>query len=327
MGIINSIIDFFKKFFDSTKKSVEQNNTAITNSYLTESDINLIAGAAQRFVEIINESLQIANSTKNVETKKSRVWVARQKLNELKHHVKKYPFIKIDRLQEVESNIIKFEKEIVNFNEIAISPKKDEIYYQNRDILKGLTFHATLLLRTPLSVLIHHGEIFSGPPSKAPQYGTEADGIWLYKTKTFREIGVNIDEISIGESASDVGPVIASEYIPFLIEFRKIVEGQESVDAKIANIRKLCESNKQYQKYFRLLNNFYKYKGDFPASFFYNQFTVIPGVGTKSAKAIFEAGIKTCDDLKDAYDEILLAIPGIGPAAIKRIREFFEKDL
>lgn len=327
MGIINSIIDIFKKFFDSPKTSVEKNNTAITNSYLTESDINLIAGTAQRFVQIINESLQIANSTKNVETKKSRVWVARQKLNELKHYVKKYPFIKIDKLHEVGSNIIEFEAEIENFNKVMICSEKDQTYYQNGNFVKGLIFCAYPELETPLSVLLHHREIFPGPPSKAPRYGPDKYGGWSPVTKTWRELGIDIDEIEEGEIASKLGPVRASECIPFLIEFRKIVECKGSIDQKIIDINKLCKTKKQYKLYFSMINNSREHRGDFPTSFFYNQFTVIPGVGTKSAKAIFEAGIKTYDDMKNAYDETLLAIPGIGPAAIKSIREFFEKNL
>jgi hypothetical protein len=326
MGIFKSIIDFVTTFFDSRSKSVGQNQYANKSSHWTKSDINLIAGTAQRFVQIINESLQICNKTKNIETKISRVRLARQKLNELNDYVYQYPFIKIEKLFEVESNIREFEAEIENFKKVTIRSENDETYYKNRDIVKGLTFHATLQTRTPLSVLIHHGETFSGPPSKAPRYGTEADGIWLYETKTWRELGVDIDEMSTGESASDVGPVRASEYIPFLIDFRKIVEGQESIDVKIININKLGRANKQYQKYVRMLNKFYKYKDDFPASFFYNQFTLIPGVGTKSAKTLFEAGIKTYDDLKNANDKTLLAIPGIGTAALKKIRGFFEKD-
>jgi hypothetical protein len=244
-------------------------------------------------------------------------------LIDLTEYAEKYPFIKIEKLHEVESNIRTFEDEIKDFNKIIISSESDGTYYQNRDILKGLTFHATLQIRTPLSVLIHHGESFSGPPSKAPRYGTEADGIWLYKTKTWREIGINIDEMSEVEGASDVGPVRASEYILFLIDFRKIVEGQDFINVKMTAIKKLCRNNTQYQKYFRMLNKSNEHKGDFPASFFYNQFTVIPGIGAKSAKSLFEADIKTFDDLKNADDKALLAVPGIGQAVLKKIRGYF----
>lgn len=325
MSIFKSIIDFLTRFFDSKKKSVEQNYRASKNIYWTKSDIKLIAETAQRFVQIINESLQIANKTKNIETKRSRVNIARQKLNELKEYVKRYPFIKIEKLLEVESNIREFETEIEKINKVLNCSEKNKTYIKDEDnIIKGLTFYATLNIRTPLSVLIHHAETFSGPLDEIPRYGTEADGIWLPVTKTWRELGINMDEMSEVEAASDVGPIEASEYIPFLIDFRKIVEGQDSIDVKMANIKKLCRGNKQYQKYFNLLNKSNEHSGNFPASFFYNQFTAIPGIGAKSAKPLFEAGIKTYDDLKNADDKTLLAVPGIGLATIKKVRGFFE---
>jgi len=324
MGIFKSIIDFFSTFFGSHNKTVEQSYMHGNSSYLSKSDVNITAKTAQRIVQIINESLQIANTTKNIETKISRVRLARQKLNELIQYANKFPFIKIDKLHEVELNIREFETEIAKHNNVSIKLQDDETYYKSKDLIKGLIFHATLQIRTPLSVLIHHGERYCGPPSKAPQYGTESDGYWSYELITWRELGLDIDEMSTVESASDVGPVRAAEYIPFLIDFRKIVEGQESIDVKIANIKKLCRDNKQYQKYFRLLNKFNKYKGDFPASFFYNQLIAIPGIGAKSAKALFEAGINSFDDLKNADDKTLLATPGLGPAALKKIRGFFE---
>jgi hypothetical protein len=323
-GLIGGLRGYSKRstFLGSQKMIVEQNQTYSKSSFLTKSDVKLIGETAQRIVQIINESLQIANTTKINETKISHVRLARQKLIELKEYANKYPFIEIDKLHEVESNIREFEVEIESYNNIIISSENDNTYYQNQDIFKGLIFKATLQIRTPLSVLIHHGETFSGPPSKAPRYGT--DGVWSPVTKTFRELGIDIDEISEGTEASEVGPVRASEYIPFLIDFRKIVEAQESIDVKIVNIKKLCRGNKQYQIYFRMLNKFYKYKGDFPASFFYNQFIVIPGIGAKSAKALFEAGIKTFDDLKNADDKALLAVPGIGQAALKEIKGYFQ---
>jgi hypothetical protein len=297
--------------------SIQQNDS------LSDDKVKLIAENLQIIVNSINNALQIVNTTDNVETKILGVNQARKHLTMLKKYLKEYPFIKIDKLNEVESNIRTFEGEIQNANKSIVKPKINETCYQNNDLVKGLRFAATLDITTPLSVLLHHGEAFSGPPEKAPRYGTEQDGIWLPEVKTWRELGVDIDEMSKGESASDVGPAEDSEYVAFLIDFRKIVEGQDSIDGKITAIKKLSKGNKQYQIYFRTLNKSNEHRGDFPASFFYNQFTVIPGVGVRSAKALFEAGIRTFDDLKNADDKTLLAAPGIGPVALKKIRGYF----
>ena len=248
--------------FGSKKKIAEESHAYNKSSHLIKSDIKLIAETAQKIVNIINKSLQIANTTKNNKTKVSRVRLARQKLIELKEYAKKYTFIEIDKLDEIESNILTFENEIENPYKFTYSLDNDEAYYQNSDVIKGLEFFATLQIRTPLSVLIHHGETFSGPPSKAPQYGTMADGIWVPVTKTWRELGIDIGEISEREGASDVGPVKASEYLPFLIEFRKIVEGNTKIEEQIELIHDLCNQNDKHRRYCKLISY------DFPYSFF-----------------------------------------------------------
>lgn len=152
-------------------------------------------------------------------------------------------------------------EKIEDTNKFTNSSENDEAYYQNSDVIKGFRFCATYQIRTPLSVLIHDGETFSGPPSKVPQYGTMADGIWIPETITWRELGIDIDEMP-REVASDVGPVNPSEYMPFLIGFRKIVEGNTEVEEKIELIHNLCNQNDKYRKYCKLIDY------DFPYSFF-----------------------------------------------------------
>ncbi len=197
----------------------------------------------------------------------------------------------------------------------------DNVYYRNCDILKGLKFNATLQVRTELSVLIHHGEIFDGPPSKAPRYGTMAGGIWGPATKSWRELGVNKDDLKESEVWSDIGFIKADEYLPFLIDFRKIVEGESSVLEKIIEIKKLRDKNSLYHKIYIKLKNTYNH---FPESFFYMQISVIPGIGEKTAKNIFERGLQTLNEIKSASDEELLSISGVGKGTVQKIRAFFD---
>ena len=51
-------------------------------------------------------------------------------------------------------------------------------------------------------------------------------------------------------------------------------------------------------------------------------FTSIPGVGLKSAKAFYEAGFKSTEDILSAKDEDLLAIPGVGINLVKKLRDY-----
>ena len=49
-------------------------------------------------------------------------------------------------------------------------------------------------------------------------------------------------------------------------------------------------------------------------------FTKLPGVGAKSAKALYDAGFKTPEEIISAKEEVLLAIPGVGLNLIKKLK-------
>jgi len=51
-------------------------------------------------------------------------------------------------------------------------------------------------------------------------------------------------------------------------------------------------------------------------------FTSIPGVGAKSAKAFYEAGFKSTNDILSAKEEDLLAVPGVGINLVKKLKNY-----
>ena len=51
-------------------------------------------------------------------------------------------------------------------------------------------------------------------------------------------------------------------------------------------------------------------------------FTSIPGVGTKSAKAFYDAGFKSTKDILSAKEEDLLAVPGVGVNLVKKLKDY-----
>ena len=51
-------------------------------------------------------------------------------------------------------------------------------------------------------------------------------------------------------------------------------------------------------------------------------FTSIPGVGAKSAKAFYEAGFKSTEDILSAKEEELLAVPGVGINLVKKLKDY-----
>jgi len=116
---------------------------------------------------------------------------------------------------------------------------KIEHWKNNQDIINGLEFIATLQLRTPLRVLLRHGEIHRDINTAPPKYAKEMwEGIWTFNTKTYRELGIDIDKIK-GTHASDVGQVMADDYLPFLIAIRKIVELNEPIENRIKKLREM----------------------------------------------------------------------------------------
>lgn len=197
-----------------------------------------------------------------------------------------------------------------------IKHDSDETFEQNRDLIEGYVFNATLQIRTPLAILAKHGEFFQGPPSKAPKYAGAADGIWIFKLKW------QDDDYELNH-ASDIGTTTPSYYLPFLKSFRAIVEAPDEHDAKLSNLDSLYKASKKNQEIWGKLE---KYYGDFPHSFFYNQLTILLGVGKKTAKLLYESGMKTLKDVEQASDTQLQAMQGVGKGLIVKLRSYFAEN-
>lgn len=195
----------------------------------------------------------------------------------------------------------------------AVGFTGDKFYGANSDILDGIQFSATLQVRTPLWILEHHGEVFRGPPSQAPDYGGQANGMWLPKTKG--ELG---DFLQQGAThASDAGPVAPADYLPFLTAFRAIVEGPGDEMEKLPLLRQLPKESPAFKRFWGKLIDYYL---DFPESFFYQRLTELEGIGPATAKRLFENGIRSIEDVHAATDADLLAVQGVGKALVAKIR-------
>lgn len=190
---------------------------------------------------------------------------------------------------------------------------------ENRDVINGLQFSATMQLRTPLRVLIRHGEIHSDINTEPPQIVNEMwEGCWTAKTKTFRELGIDIDELSESTVASPIGQIKASKCLPFLIAIREIVELDESIDSRIS---KLYERRENFPNWQSLAGAFggtdYFIKEFFPLFI-----ETIPHINRSSVDELLKFGIDTANKLEKSNDEALLAINGIGKAKLKSMRDY-----
>jgi hypothetical protein len=112
-------------------------------------------------------------------------------------------------------------------------------------------------------VLVHHGEIFAGPPGKAPVYGSPADGIWVPQTKSWKDLGIDIEEMPEGTHTSDIGLILPSEYLPFLVQFRSIVESSDSPGEKLIRLESFAQSSTSHSSIWARLTSSYS---NFPAS-------------------------------------------------------------
>jgi len=187
----------------------------------------------------------------------------------------------------------------------------------NESILaQGCWYRANLSLTTPLEALHRHGEYFPGQPSNAPVISGGEYGGWAIRTNTFREMGIDLPEFS-GTMASPIGYVSQDEVIPFLTAFRKIVESDSNHKTQIAELLAL----KKHPAHERYWKRFAKAYEDFPHSFFYIPLTQLPGVGRKTAKALYESGFHTSNDIGAASLEQLSSVPGLGKATASKLKQ------
>ena len=187
-------------------------------------------------------------------------------------------------------------------------------------MLAGWEYSATLSLDTPLEALEHDGEVIRTSREELPDYGGPADGVWLPKTKSFEELGIDAPEVSDGVRASQLGyvPSDGGTFLEFLKDFRRIVEGPGTVPEKIEAVRQLEEENPNYRKHYSELED------GFAEKFFAQKFCEIDGIGQGLAQRIFGYGFHEPEEICAAEDEEILDVPGIGEGTLRSIQSFCE---
>ena len=125
MGLLDSLLGRFRA-----------SRSAASHSDLAgkESKVELVAAMAQRMVDVVNESMQIANGSKNVETRRSRIEVARDRLADLQQMARDHPFLALTSLPAVERSIAELERET---NEMAQTGRRGAPKSQSRADMRG----------------------------------------------------------------------------------------------------------------------------------------------------------------------------------------------
>jgi hypothetical protein len=175
-------------------------------------------------------------------------------------------------------------------------------------------------LRTPLRVLVRHGEVHRDMNSPPPQIANELwEGIWRVKTKTWKELGgADIPDFMATTIASDIGPIPNDgKNLEFLIAVRTVVEAPASIDSRIEQLREVA-AQAEWQDFVgrnggisSIIERFFPY---FIAT--------IPTLSPNARDKLYHMRLNTPEKLSTVSDETLLSIKGIGPAKLRIIREY-----
>jgi hypothetical protein len=200
----------------------------------------------------------------------------------------------------------------------ANHPYEVQVDHPLADVVSGMCFHATLQLRTPLRILKRNGQILplgTDLPDDLEQWM----GIWAPKTKTWTELGIDVAAADYESSASShIGPVKPSEYLPFLVAIREVVEDRSlSLNDRKACIVALCSRPE--------FSEFAERHGGAEEIFSYFHppiLSVIPGLTAPATSVLRAMGLRTVDRIRQATDKELSSVKGLGPSKIGGIRAF-----
>lgn len=191
----------------------------------------------------------------------------------------------------------------------------------NRDVLAGWRFCATMQLRTPFRVLSRHGELHEDLATEPAIIALEQwEGIWLQRTKSFRDLGIDLDEIAT-TMASDIGqvPQDGGDYLPFLLALRKAAESSGTVKERRAATAAVAREA-AYKKFVSAHGG----QGKLLDKLFPPFTSTIPRLSSATAKALDQAGLHSPDKIARASDQSLRSIEGVGPATVKTLRAAVE---
>lgn len=193
----------------------------------------------------------------------------------------------------------------------------------NSDLVTGLRFVATMQLRTPLRVLKRHGELHTNGNTTPPQIAEEMwEGIWLAKTKSFSELGIQMPEFGEGSMATEIGPIKGGigPYLAFLCAIRTCVEAHEPIEVRVEKLKAVL-AEPDFTSFVRRHGG----ANTIIDRFFPLFLSTIPKLPDASVTELRRKQLTTPAKLSAASDDSLLSISGIGPAKLKALRAYCDK--
>jgi hypothetical protein len=192
----------------------------------------------------------------------------------------------------------------------------------DESLVSGLEFHATMQLRTPLRVLMRHGELHTEPSTPPPTIiQAQWEGVWVPKLRTWRELGIDLAETPVSTSASDIGQVLSSQFVPFLIAVRQNLEdGSLTINEKISRVSELSKVPE-----FSGFVVAYGGSDGLIDRLFPRVITSIDGLPVTVKNALIDSGLTSVERIEQASDDDLLALNGMGAVRLAKLRAFCSK--
>ena len=191
-------------------------------------------------------------------------------------------------------------------------------------------YAATLSINTPKYILEKHDDVVRS--KSEPKLLGKLNGYfegkpynnlgkWCEITDFSLEGGFDSVPDSIGVS-TEIGRLkqkskSLKDWISYLIDFRTIVESDMPIEEKLYQINDvMSQTSEDYKNIYKKL----VVEAKFPDDFFKNQLSSLNGVAGKTASILWDAGYLSPEAVKNAPEEELLKIKGIGKALVKKIK-------
>ena len=194
-------------------------------------------------------------------------------------------------------------------------------------------YAATLSINTPKYILEKHDEVVRS--KSEPKLLGEPTGYNKFDgNKPYNNIGIWCETTDIAlkgvfDSVPDsigvpteIGRLkqkskALKDWISYLIDFRTIVESDMPIEEKLYQINDvMSQSSEEYKSIYKKLVT----QAKFPDDFFKNQLSTLNGVSSKTAGLLWDAGYLSPEAVKNAPEEELLKLKGIGKALVKKIK-------
>lgn len=187
-----------------------------------------------------------------------------------------------------------------------------------REVHQAWRFCATMQLRTPLRILERHGELHTGRAAAPPMVADEPwQGVWVPVSRTFRELGLNIDEPAPGAMASSIGliPADGGAFLPFLKSVRSVVEAEGSSAERRQRLKTVLGEPAAASIVRKLGGRTVVLEQLFPP-----YLSTITGLSPKAIAELKAHRLTSAHAIASATDAELLAISGIGQVKLAVLR-------